>query len=194
MSRSALVDLEPLVLLMDRVFADLDVLSGYNLLGVAPDASEEEIRQAFHSRALLLHPDRFYSLPDRGLRDRIGAVYKRVAEAYRVLSQPQARAGYDLLLARGQVRCDQAAATQAYEEAQEAQAFGGGPESGIGRSADPASPQARQFYNLGRSEMQRQDFRSAVGYLEQALSMEPASARIRAALEQARRLLELYGG
>jgi DnaJ-class molecular chaperone len=187
---SGLVDLQDLVGLLDRVHADLDVLSAYNLLGVAPDATEPEIRQAYHQRALLLHPDRFYSLPDRELRERIGAVYKRVAEAYRVLSQPESRAGYDLLLSQGRVRYDPEAAEQALQQARAA-AGGGG--AGAGAAEGVHDPQARRFYNLGKAELRRQEFSAAVSSFEQALSRAPDSAKIRAALEEARRLVKLYG-
>ncbi|HEY8326781.1 MAG: DnaJ domain-containing protein [Ktedonobacterales bacterium] len=64
----------------------------YALLGVTPGATPEEIRQAYRLRARELHPD---ARPeDAATAER----FKAVAEAYRVLSSPQARLAYDMQL------------------------------------------------------------------------------------------------
>ena len=60
----------------------------YEVLGVARDASEAEIKRAFRARARELHPD-VSAAPDADGR------FKEVAEAYEVLSDPQRRATYD---------------------------------------------------------------------------------------------------
>lgn len=180
--------IEALARLVDQLHADLGVLSYYNLLGVAPDATPEVLRQAFHARALMLHPDRFYSLPDKALRDRIGAVYKRVAEGFRVVNNPTQRAAYDRLLHAGQMRYTREAAEALAKQDQQDQAVQ------AGRLPPITNLQARQFYDMGKAELRRQDFRSAVSYLEQALSMEPGAPKIRAVLDEALRLQRLYGG
>lgn len=64
----------------------------YALLGVTPGATPEEIRQAYRLRARELHPD---ARPDD---DATAERFKAVAEAYRVLSSPQARLAYDMQL------------------------------------------------------------------------------------------------
>jgi len=60
----------------------------YEVLGVAPDASDEEVRRAFRKRAMEYHPDRNKS---EDATDR----FKEVTEAYQILSDPQRRAQYD---------------------------------------------------------------------------------------------------
>lgn len=66
----------------------------YGVLGVAPDATDEEIRKAFHERVRACHPDRVATL-DEELR--LLAEHKMVAlnEAYAVLCDPPRRTAYD---------------------------------------------------------------------------------------------------
>ncbi|MDY7224770.1 J domain-containing protein [Hyalangium rubrum] len=66
----------------------------FALLGVRPGASAEEVKQAFHDFSKRYHPDRF---ADRNLgtfRARIERIYRRVSEAYSVLSNPERREAY----------------------------------------------------------------------------------------------------
>lgn len=61
----------------------------YSQLGVAPDASADEIKKAFRALARECHPDVAGSSPEVAER------FKRVREAYDVLSDPVSRARYD---------------------------------------------------------------------------------------------------
>jgi molecular chaperone DnaJ len=62
----------------------------YETLGIARDAGEAEIKRAYRQKAKELHPDR--NPEDRG---RAEEEFKRVAEAYEILSDPQKRAQFD---------------------------------------------------------------------------------------------------
>ena len=62
----------------------------YDVLDVARDASEAEIKKAYRQKAKELHPDRN---PEN--RKQAEEQFKRIAEAYEVLSDPQKRAQYD---------------------------------------------------------------------------------------------------
>lgn len=179
-------DLSQLQRLVDRLHADLDVLTYYNLLGVLPTAAEADIRSAFRQRARLLHPDRYYSLPDEGLKARISAVYKRLAEGQRVLCNAERRRTYDALVRQGTLRYSEKAA----EHSEPPPGPAGAP------AGDPGAirhPQARQFYNYGKDAIKHQDFAAAIAYFEQALAVQPDAAKIRAKLEEALRLKKLYG-
>ena len=60
----------------------------YQLLGVSPDATADDIKRAYRRRARELHPD---TNPDPVAADQ----FKQVARAYEVLSDPQKRQRYD---------------------------------------------------------------------------------------------------
>ncbi|HJZ85268.1 MAG TPA: J domain-containing protein [Polyangia bacterium] len=91
-------------LLLDQLFENLEGLDYYAVLGVEQNVDGEAIRRAFYDRAELMHPDRHYNLVDTDLREKLYLVYKRVAEAYRVLGIGETRREYDQQLARGRKR------------------------------------------------------------------------------------------
>lgn len=63
----------------------------YGVLGVARDAGADDIKKAYRRLALEWHPDRHP--PER--REEAERQFKRVAEAYEVLSDPDKRVRYD---------------------------------------------------------------------------------------------------
>ncbi|KAJ5118521.1 Heat shock protein DnaJ [Penicillium atrosanguineum] len=62
----------------------------YELLGVAPAATDDEIKKAYRKKALELHPDRNYGNVEEATR-----LFAEIQSAYEVLADPQERAWYD---------------------------------------------------------------------------------------------------
>ncbi|MEO0325757.1 MAG: DnaJ domain-containing protein [Myxococcota bacterium] len=79
----------------------LDRLDYYALLGVSREDPPDRVRAAFHRFALKYHPDNH---ADPKKKRRANAVFRRGAEAYRVLGDAQARRLYDAGLAEGRLR------------------------------------------------------------------------------------------
>lgn len=65
----------------------------YEILGVDPDASQEEIKKAYRDNAFIYHPDRMQELSESA-RHRAEEKMKKVNQAYEVLSDPQKREQY----------------------------------------------------------------------------------------------------
>ncbi|KAF2742626.1 hypothetical protein M011DRAFT_481534 [Sporormia fimetaria CBS 119925] len=61
----------------------------YDILGVAPDASESQLKTAYRKGALKWHPDKNAHSPDAAEK------FKDLSHAYEVLSDPQKRQIYD---------------------------------------------------------------------------------------------------
>ncbi|CAK0829651.1 unnamed protein product [Prorocentrum cordatum] len=62
----------------------------YQVLGIARNASDDDIKKAYRKAALQWHPDKN---PDN--KERAEAMFKQVAEAYAVLGDPGKRSMYD---------------------------------------------------------------------------------------------------
>ena len=62
----------------------------YNILNVPNTANEDQIKQAYRALAMKYHPDKN---PDNKIAEE---KFKRISEAYSVLSDPQKRKEYDL--------------------------------------------------------------------------------------------------
>jgi curved DNA-binding protein CbpA len=74
--------------------AVLDQVSYYELLGVAPDAGQDQIRRAFHGFAATFHPDTHAVRPPDE-RAAVNRIFTRGTEAYRVLSDMNLKSRYD---------------------------------------------------------------------------------------------------
>ena len=74
--------------------------SYYAILRVPEDASQADVKAAFHDFSLLYHPDRYVDSPVE-IGEVATAIFKRGVEAYRCLSRPDARARYDKSRSRG---------------------------------------------------------------------------------------------
>jgi len=67
----------------------------YEILGVSPDASQEEIKKAYRENAFIYHPDKMQGLSE-SVRKRAEEKLKKVIRAYKILGDPQKRKKYHL--------------------------------------------------------------------------------------------------
>ena len=141
-----------------RLFDGIDTLSYYEFLALRPTCDYLVVRDAFYSRAQRFHPDRFVATQGASVKKAVYAVYKRMTEAYNVLSDPVLRQAYDQSLRQGEVRlaAERRSRRLSAEERQVSNAF------------------ARIYLRSARAKMQRSDLNGAWIDIELGLSIEEA--------------------
>jgi DnaJ-class molecular chaperone len=159
------------ILVIAGLIASMDY---YQVLKVDRKAIFPEIKKAFFRESQAWHPDRFYSSTDEELKLAVMAVYKRIAEAYAALRDPQLRHKYDAQLAGG--------GANRLDRKEAAAAASGAP------AADPKAknPLAQKYLTLGLSAFRKGDFAGAVMNLDFALKYEPANEGISKKLAEAK--------
>ncbi len=145
----------------------------YDLLGVARDASEVEIRERFRALAREAHPDR----APAGKKAEAEAKFQDLTEAVNVLTNPERRKSYDFdLAAAAGMSGDADVVAQnylgqgiaAYKERKFAEAAGNF-QLAVGRN--PRDVKAQHY--LGLASARAGDVRMAVKAIEAALTIEP---------------------
>lgn len=149
----------------------LESRSYYELLNVNPKADQPTLRKAFYDVAAKLHPDRYATLPDADAKRRLETIYARIAEGYRVLSDPAKRAQYDEALTRGQKRL----LTTSRERR--------GP---VNPEETLKHPDAKKFFRLGMIALGNKDFKGAALNFNFARTFEPGAAVISEKLAEAK--------
>ena len=66
----------------------------YDILGVDKNASEKDIKKAFRQLSLKWHPDKWVDKSEKEQKE-AEEKFKKISEAYSVLSDPDKRANYD---------------------------------------------------------------------------------------------------
>jgi curved DNA-binding protein CbpA len=145
----------------------LEHLDYYTLLQVPRDASADEVRRAFHRFAAKYHPDRFAGAGAQPAQiERAAQIYRRGAEAYKVLTDGERRKRYDAGLSQGRLRFDAQA-----EPPEPAPALGRWPIKVKSPLARPFALKAEQLYKAG-------DWGNAKINLKLALQKERENAQI----------------
>lgn len=170
---------EQLATFAKQIYGKLDQLTYYELLGVSSATPASDIRTAFFRMSDDLHPDRYHTMADRELKERLETIYARISEAYRVLTAPEKRAAYARLLSEGKKRL-----TSTDRESRAPQ----NPEDSIKHE------EAKKFFRLGVLSFARKDFKGAVMNFNFARSFEPGAAVIKQKLGEAQAALGKPGG
>lgn len=145
-----------------KIHEALDKLDYYRLLGVDRAAGVAGIKKAFYAIAARFHPDRNRSA-DPAVQQALYDIFKRLNEAYRVLSDQGKRQSYDAGLAEGTLRLSNESRLASTPKT---------PEETI-RSRD-----AVQFYKQAEGELQRHNLLQAELHIKLAKSREPGNKAI----------------
>ncbi len=78
-----------------EAFGSMRFQNHYEVLGLAPEARPEEILAAYFRLSRLFHPDGHHEAGLESMKDKLEALFARITEANRVLSNPALRRSYD---------------------------------------------------------------------------------------------------
>ncbi|NNC17443.1 DnaJ domain-containing protein [Corallococcus exiguus] len=165
---------------MESRCAKLDQLDYFELLGLERTAVPGDIKKAFYKESRVYHPDRFFHLESKALKDQVNELYKRVTEAYYVLRDDTKRKKYLSDIA-GPDRAQKLRFTDASESETKAAAKKEQEEQ-IG-----THPKGRQFYTQAQKDLESGNPSAAERNLKMALTYEPANARYKEALAEAQK-------
>jgi curved DNA-binding protein CbpA len=146
----------------DSLFSRLGAATNYyEVLGVAPDATDDEIKREYRSLALQFHPDRFHqSAPE--LRTKIESAFANILEAYETLSDEKQRSHYDKRSlkpgSKAKLRETKARTDKTSSQREKAEAS----------------------FQRGINALTRQHYDEAIRCLAEAALLEPREARYRA--------------
>ena len=147
-----------------------DAKNYYELLGIIPSATSDQIRSAFHRFAREHHPDNFVGSPDEGERHTM--LYQQASEAYRVLLDPTKRQLYDEGLAKGHLRYRDDRLSETRRSMR--------PPGGVMLR----SSKARTFFTRAHRAIKSEDWPQAKLNLMMALQHEPDNEELKSKLEE----------
>jgi curved DNA-binding protein CbpA len=149
---------------VEQLFLDLPSRSPWEVLGIPPGASADDIQQAFLQGAKRFHPDRFRRVPDPEFQEKLSYVFRRIAEAKELLTS-SARSGYEALAEKEGL----------YEASRKSSV-----PTARGASARPAAdgPQAEALFRRAQQAFEGSDFWNAIQLCHQAIDHAPERAEI----------------
>ncbi|MCY0996327.1 DnaJ domain-containing protein [Myxococcus sp. MISCRS1] len=163
--------------------AKLEQLDYFEVLLLERTATPADIKKAFYRESRTYHPDRFFHITDKQLKEQVHELYKRVTEAYYVLRDDTKRKKY-VTDVTGPERAQKLRFTEA-SEAETKAAAKKEQEEQIG-----THPKGRQFYQQAQKDIDAGNWSAAERNLKMALTYEPSNARYKENLAEAQKRLQ----
>ncbi|AGC44468.1 DnaJ domain-containing protein [Myxococcus stipitatus DSM 14675] len=163
--------------------AKLDQLDYFEVLLLERTAAPADIKKAFYRESRTYHPDRFFHITDKLLKEQVHELYKRVTEAYYVLRDDTKRKKY-----LADISSPERAQKLRFTEASEAETKAAAKkeqEEQIG-----THPKGRQFYQQAQKDIEANNWSAAERNLKMALTYEPSNARYKESLLEAQKRLQ----
>ena len=148
----------------------LDELDYFQILKVPQNATPEAVKAAYFRESRNYHPDKFYNeSPD--ITKKVTAIFKRITEAYKILSDPETRADYTDGI-NGPNRAKNLRFTHGIDGA-------GGVKEDEGQT-----PMGRKYYQMGKIAMNNLDYKGAKINFQLAAKMEPNNETFKKRIEE----------
>ncbi|MFW6124116.1 MAG: J domain-containing protein [Acidobacteriota bacterium] len=145
-----------------NLYAKIESMDYYHVLGVSEDSSAIEIKRAYFNAARRYHPDLFSRDLPREIREKIDDVFDKVTKCYHILIDPEKRKKYD----------EQGAETEEEEE----------------KPAEKAMVRFRQ----GKKLYDQGQYRKAIAYLQTAVRLNKDKADYYILLALAQSKIDTY--
>ncbi len=146
--------------------------SFYDLLDVSRQASQEEIRAAYHTLAKKFHPDRYKANAPDSLHEQLVNLFSHLSEAYETLADPAKRSAYD----------QHSTATPSPASAPQITA----------KTRLPDQLAAESFAH-GERFFQQREFARAVPFLREAVRLKPNQSKYRILLAKSLAAIPQHG-
>ena len=142
---------------VSKVVDDLDY---YQILKLDQMAFDEDIKRAYFEESRIYHPDKYYNEPP-DVQEKINKIFKRVCEAYKVLSDQEKRALYTKLISgtdrKKYLRFDLRMLITETEKKED----------------EGTNPLAKKYYKMAKTASQNKDFKAAKINIQLAIKIEP---------------------
>jgi curved DNA-binding protein CbpA len=168
------------------VFARINQLTYYDLLGVAPDADKKAIKRAYFGLVGTIHPDRYFNKRLGSYKPKLEAIFARMTKAHEVLLSKDLRAKYDEALAaiphlQDAARKPAPVDPKVAQKRQEAM-------DALKQRFEGVRAKAKQHADTAARAKAAGDYVSAAEAYKAALAITPQDAAIKAAYEEVSRL------
>ena len=166
---------------VDSLYGRLAGIDHYSFLGIEKRATPDTVRRAYYTAAKEYHPDKHLQLRSIDLKNKLNAIFSRLTEVYRTLSNTTTRALYDGKLSVASPPTQQNTAELARtrcgqgEEAFQRGAFAEAREL-FGQAIYLDDSVAAYYFQLGRVLLHEHKFSEAGKMLNQALTLDPFNA------------------
>ena len=156
------------VLSMAKVVDELDY---YQILKLDQMAFDEDIKRAYFEESRLFHPDKYYNEPPQ-FQTQVTRIFKRVCEAYKVLSDKERRSIYTKQIS-GPDRAKFLRFDLRVLEQEKAK-----------KEDEGRTPMGKKYYQLAKAAIQNKDFKGARINLQLAVKMEPQNQTFKERLKE----------
>jgi curved DNA-binding protein CbpA len=155
----------------------------HEILGVAPDAELRDLRRAYFKLSKEFHPDRWFRKELGPFAERVERVFRKVAEAFELLSDPSARAEMQRALEAESAGPDgRSGAAPRLRGKRTRHAF-----SLLARIGRERRRKARQYHELGAAAVAEERWVEAARQLRLAIACDPANEDYKGAFAEANR-------
>jgi len=136
----------------------IDELDYFQILKVNQNASPEEVKIAYFRESRQYHPDKFYNEPPE-VAKKVTMIFKRITEAYKILSDPETRDVYTKSIAGS--------------DRHKNLRYIHGVQGGLPKEDEGQTTMGRKYFQMGKVAFNNMDYKGAKINFQLAAKMEP---------------------